>query len=221
MTTLSIIGSGSIGTAVARLAVAANIQVIMANSRGPESLKELIEGLGPLATADTVETAVAAGDIVLLSVPLTAITSISPMPFIAKTVLDTTNYYPFRDGRVAELDDETLNTSELVQRHFEGARLVKAFSNILAHHIPQLARPSDDPDRTALPITSDHEQAKIEAAALIDRLGYDTVDAGSLAESWRFEPEAGAYTRLYLEDSATPGEKMLEVPAAPVSAARL
>ena len=136
-------------------------------------------------------------------------------------MLDTSNYYPFRDGRVAELDDEKLTTSELVQRYFDGVTSVKAFNNILAHNIPKLARPSGDPDRTALPIASDDGYAKTEAAALIDRLGFDTVDAGPLAESWRFEPEAAAYTRLYLADPATPNEHLFEAPVTPVSAAKL
>lgn len=221
MTPLGIIGSGNIGAAVARLAVAAGIPVVVANSRGSESLAELIAELGPLATAGTIDQAAEAGDIVVLSIPLTSIAAIPPALLKGKTVLDTTNYYPYRDGRIAELDEEKLTTSELVQQHFDGVPLVKAFNNILAHHIPQLARPSGAPDRSTLPIAGSGEQAKIAAAAIIDRLGFDTIDAGSLAESWRFEPEASAYTRLYLADPATPGEHMLEAPAAPVSTAKL
>ena len=155
MTTLGIIGSGNIGSAIARLAVAADIPVVMTNSRGPESLADLVAELGPLATAGTVDQAAQAGDLVVLSVPLTAHTAIAPTPLRGKTMLDTSNYYPFRDGRIAELDEEKLTTSELVQRHFVGVSLVKAFNNILAHHIPQLARPSGAPDRTALPIAGD------------------------------------------------------------------
>ena len=221
MTTLGIIGSGNIGSAIARLAVAADIPVVMTNSRGPESLADLVAELGPLATAGTVDQAAQAGDLVVLSVPLTAHTAIDPAPLRGKTMLDTSNYYPFRDGRIAELDEEKLTTSELVQRHFDGVSLVKAFSNILAHHIPQLARPSGAPDRTALPIAGDRGAAKEAAAGLIDRLGFDTVDAGPLAESWRFEPEAAAYTRLYLADPATPDAQMMQAPAGPVSVSRV
>ena len=221
MATLGIIGSGNIGTAIARLAVAGGIPVVIANSRGPESLAELIAELGPLATAGTVEQAAATGDVVVLSVPLTAHTALPASLLDGKTVLDTSNYYPFRDGRVPQLDDEQLTTSEFVQQHFQGARLVKAFNNILAHHIPQLARPSGAPDRTALPVAGNDAEAKDEATSLIDRLGFDSVDAGPLAQSWRFEPEAAAYTRLYLADPSTPDERMLEAPAAPVPAAQL
>jgi 8-hydroxy-5-deazaflavin:NADPH oxidoreductase len=221
MTTLGIIGSGNIGAAIARLSVAADIPVVVANSRGPASLAGLIAELGPLATAGTVEQAAEAGDIVVLSVPLTAIPAFRPEPLRGKIVLDTSNYYPFRDGRIAELDDEMVTTSEFVQRHLDGVRLVKAFNNILAHHIPQAARPSGASDRSALPIASDDEEAKTEVAALIDRLGFDTVDAGSLADSWRFEPEAAAYTQLYLADPATPADRMLEAPAGPASTGKL
>jgi predicted dinucleotide-binding enzyme len=217
MTTLGIIGSGSIGAGVARLAAEAGIPVVIANSRGPESLADLVADLGPSATAGTVEQAASAGDLVLLSVPLTAHTSIPAGILAGKTVLDTSNYYPFRDGRIAELDEEAVTTSEMMQRHFAESRLVKAFNNILAHHIPQLARPSGAPDRTALPLAGNDADAKQEAAALIDRLGFDTFDAGPLEESWRFEPEAAAYTRLYLADPATPDDQMLQAAGGSVS----
>ncbi|MDX8036028.1 NAD(P)-binding domain-containing protein [Lentzea sp. BCCO 10_0856] len=221
MPTLGIIGSGNIGAAVARLAVAAGVPVVVSNSRGQESLAGLVAELGSLATAGTVGQAAQAGDLVVLSVPLTAHTAVPAAPLAGKIVLDTSNYYPFRDGRIAELDEDALTTSELVHRHFGTARLVKAFNNILAHHIPQLARPSGAADRTALPIAGDHAEANAGAATLIDRLGFDTVHAGPLAQSWRFEPEAAAYTRLYLADPSTPDERMLQAPGRPVPAAEL
>ena len=221
MTTLGIIGSGNIGAAVARLAVAAGIDVVISNSRGPQSLGDIVAELGSRARAATVEEAARASDVVLLSVPLIAHTSIPADLLAGKTVLDTSNYYPSRDGRIAELDEEKLTTSELVQRHFAGSALVKAFNNILAHHIPRLARPAGAADRTALPLASDDTAAKADAAALIDRLGFDTVDVGSLTDSWRIEPESAGYTRLYLADQATPDEQMMQAAAAPLSATAL
>ncbi|MFD5268839.1 NADPH-dependent F420 reductase [Streptomyces sp. NPDC058335] len=218
MTTLGIIGSGNIGSAVARLAVAADIDVMIANSRGPQTLTELVEELGPRATAGTVEQAARAGETTLLSIPLTAYAHLPAGLLRDRIVLDTGNYYPHRDGRIAELDSEDLTTSELAQQWLPGALLVKAFNNILAHHIPQLARPDAAPDRTALPIAGDDPAAKAQAAQLIHRLGYDTVDAGTLAESWRFEPESGAYTPIYLADPNTAPENMLQAPAAPLPA---
>jgi predicted dinucleotide-binding enzyme len=221
MSALGIIGSGNIGAAIALLATAAGIPIVIANFRGPETLTDLVAELGPLATAGTVEQAADAEEIVVLSVPLTAATAIPTEALEGNTVVDTSNYYPFRDGRIPVLDAEELTTSELVQRHVAGARLVKAFSNILAHHIPALARPAGALDRTALPMAGNDAAAKAQVAGLADRLGFDTVDAGALSESWRFEPEAAAYTRLYLADPATPAEQMLEAASAPVTAATL
>ncbi|MFC3999435.1 NADPH-dependent F420 reductase [Nocardiopsis sediminis] len=221
MSTLGIIGSGNIGAAVGRLAVAADIDVVIANSRGPQSLAGLVEELGPRATAATVEQAARAGDATLLSIPLSAYGSIPAELLRGRTVLDTGNYYPHRDGRIAELDSEELTTTELAQRLLPGALLVKAFNNIMAHHIPQLARPAGAADRSALPIAGEDTGAKERAAKLIDRLGFDTVDAGTVAQSWRFEPESGAYTHIYLADPDVPFDQMMQAPAAPVPAEEL
>jgi predicted dinucleotide-binding enzyme len=218
MQTLGIIGSGNIGAAVARLAVASGMNVVIANSRGPESLQDLVLELGPLATAGTVGQAASNADAIVLSVPLSAVKDIPAEWLGDKVVLDTSNYYPSRDGRIEELDTGTLTTTELVQRWLGGARLVKAFSNILAHHIPQLALPSGAPDRSALPIASNDAAAKRDVAAIIERLGFDTVDAGTLADTWRFEPESAAYTRIYLADPNTPDGQLLSSPAGPTTA---
>ena len=139
MPTLGIIGSGNIGSAVARLAVAAGMNVVIANSRGPETLSDLVAELGPLATAGTVNDAAARGDAVVLSIPLKAVSNLPDGLLDGKIVLDTSNYYPSRDGRIAALDDSSVTTSELVQSWLPGAQYVKAFNNILAHHIPLLA----------------------------------------------------------------------------------
>src|SRR5690606_1378898 len=202
----------------ARLAVKAGIPVVIANSRGPESLAGLVDELGPLATAGTTDQAAQAGDIAVLVVPLTAHTAI-PAPLLAdKIILDTSNYYPFRDGRITELDSSEVTTSELVQSHFRNAILVKGFNNMLAHHIPHLARPQGAPDRTALPIAGNDAGAKNRVSTLMNELGFDAVDAGSLAESWRFEPEAAAYTKLYVADQSTPDEELQDAAARPVPA---
>ncbi|OKI10122.1 NADP oxidoreductase [Streptomyces sp. CB02923] len=218
MPTLGIIGSGHIGTAIARLAVAAGIPVVMANSRGPHSLARLTGELGPLADAGTAEEAARAGDLTLTCVPLTAVPTLPADALRGRTVLDTTNYHPHRDGRITPLDREELTTGELVRQHLPGARLVKAFNTILAHHIPQLARPTGAPDRSALPLAGDDADAKASAARLIDRLGFDTVDAGPLAASWRFEPGSTACIRLYAADPDVPHTRLPDVPALPVPA---
>ena len=221
MPTLGIIGSGNIGSAVARLAVAADMNVVIANSRGPESLQDLVTELGPLARAGTVEEAAQRGDAVVLSIPLKAVKDLPDGLLRGKVVLDTSNYYPSRDGSIDELINNTVTTSEMVQDQLPGARLVKAFNNIIAAHIPQLARPTGAADRTALPIAADDEQAKAEAAAIIDRLGFDTVDAGSLAESWRPEPDTAVYGRIYFEDPAVPEDQMMDAKPGPTPTAQI
>jgi len=210
MATLGIIGSGNIGSAVARLAVAADMNVVIANSRGPESLQDLVAELGPLAKAGTVEEAANAGDAVVLSIPLKAVKDLPEGLLAGKLVLDTSNYYPSRDGRIQELDDSTVTTSEMVRDQLGADQYVKVFNNILAAHIPALARPSGAADRSALPIAGDDAAAKAEAAAIIDQLGYDTVDGGTLAESWRFEPDSSGYTRIYCADPNVPDEKLMD-----------
>ncbi|WP_030949958.1 NADPH-dependent F420 reductase [Streptomyces sp. NRRL S-646] len=197
MATLGFIGSGNIGTAIARLAVAAGIDVVLSNSRGPETLAETVAELGERARAATPEEAARAGDWVVVSIPLAAYQQLPVAALAGKVVLDTINYYPFRDGHIEALDTGKTTTSELVQEHLAGAQLVKAFNNISDHHIPALARPAGAADRTALPIAGDDPQAKADAADLISRLGFDTVDAGPLTDSWRFEPETDPYAVPY------------------------
>ncbi|MEU6375188.1 NADPH-dependent F420 reductase [Streptomyces sp. NPDC046909] len=200
MATLGFIGSGNIGTALSRLAVSAGIDVVLSNSRGPETLAETVAELGERARAATPEEAARAGDWVIVSVPLAAYRKLPAAALAGKVMLDTSNYYPMRDGNFEVLDSGETTTSELVQEHLADAKLVKAFNNISDFHIPALARPVDAADRTALPIAGDDPQAKASAADLISRLGFDTVDAGPLAESWRFEPETDPYTAPYFTD---------------------
>jgi predicted dinucleotide-binding enzyme len=217
MTTLGIIGSGNIGTAVARLAIAADINVVIANSRGPESLADLVDELGTHATAASIDDAASSGAAVLLSIPISAYSNLPEGLLSGKTVLDTGNYYPSRDGRIPELDSGRYTQLQLDQKLLPGAVLVKAFSNILAHHIPQLARPSGASDRSALPIASDDADALGVAAGLIDRLGFDTLDAGPASQTWRFEPESAGYTQIYLSDPTVSPEEFMTTPGAPVS----
>lgn len=199
--TIAIIGSGRMGSTLARLAVNNGERVRIANSRGAASLQDLVTELGPLAeAADTVNEAIADAEIVLLAITLPGLLSLPRDLFDKRTVIDTSNYYPGMLGRTTELDESGLSTSEFVQDHFRDARIVKAFSNILFHHIPQLSRPHDSGERSTLPIAGDDPDAKRTAAELIDRLGFDTLDVGGMDQSWRFEPEIAAYTQIYLAD---------------------
>src|ERR687889_394257 len=150
MTTIGLIGSGNIGSTVARLAVDAGHDVVLSNSRGPEILTDLVARLGPRARAATAAEAAAAGDIVVVRVPLKAYREGPVEPLRGKVVIDTNNYYPERDGQIPELDDESTTVSELLQAHLPESHVVKAFNNIVAAHLGELARPSGDPERSAL-----------------------------------------------------------------------
>ncbi|TDC24955.1 NADP oxidoreductase [Streptomyces sp. 8K308] len=200
MTTLGLIGSGNIGGTVARLAIAAGLDVVVSNSRGPETLVGLVQELGDRARAGTTDEAAQDGDIVVVAIPLRAYPDVPVEPLAGKLVLETLNYYPQRDGVFPELDSGAATSSELVQRHLAGARLVKAFNNIYWAHLLNYARPSGASDRSALPIAGDDPAAREEATRLLDRLGWDAVDAGTLADSWRFEPGTPAYGAPYMAD---------------------
>jgi len=209
MTTVGFIGSGMIGGTVARLSVAAGHQVVLSNSRGPETLKDLVEELGPLASAATAEQAAEAGDLVVVSIPVKAYPSVPGGPLAGRTVLDTGNYYPQRDGQIAALDDGSLTSSGLLQRDLPQSKVVKVFNNIFFKHLRSLARPHGAADRSALPIVGDDEAAKAAVAAFLDSIGYDTVDAGPVADSWRQEPGTPAYGAPYgpfSDETGTPAD---------------
>ncbi|MFK4035532.1 NADPH-dependent F420 reductase [Nonomuraea wenchangensis] len=214
MTTIAFIGSGHIGGTVARLAVAAGYDVVLSNSRGPETLRDLVGELGPKARAATAAEAAAAGDLVVVSIPLKAYREVPVEPLAGKTVLDTNNYYPERDGRFPELDDDSTTSSELLQRHLPESRVVKVFNNIFFRHLATLARPAGAADRSALAIAGDDEAAKEEVAAFLDAIGYDVVDAGALAEGRRFQPGTPVYGDPYAGDAAN----FWESPGVPASA---
>ena len=202
MTTIGLIGSGHIGSTVARLAVDAGYDVVLSNSRGPETLTDLVDDLGPRARAATATEAAAAGDIVVVTVPLKAYREVPVEPLRGKVVIDTNNYYPDRDGHIAELDDESTTTSELLQAHLPGSHVVKAFNNIHFVHLGALARPSGSPERSVLAIAGDDSAAKQTVAQFLDAIGYDAYDVGPLAEGWRYQRDTPAYTEVYIK----PGE---------------
>ena len=198
MATVGFIGSGAIGVTVARLAVAAGFDVVLSNSRGPQTLADFVAELGPHARAATGTDAAAAGDLVVVSIPLKAYDSVPVAPLHGKPVLDTANYYPQRDGAHPEIDDGLVTGSELLQRHLPGAHVIKVFNNIYVKHLANLARPAGSPDRSALPIAGDDTAAKAAAAEFLDAIGYDSVDAGPLADGRTFQAGSGpAYGAPY------------------------
>jgi len=215
MTTIGLIGSGNIGGTVARLATAAGYDAVLSNSRGPHTLADLVTELGPRARAGTTTDAAQAGDIVVVSVPFRAYDAVPAQPLVGKVVLDTNNYYPQRDGHFTELDENTATSSELLQRHLPQSHVVKVFNNIMSRHLLELARPAGAADRSALLIAGDDQAAKATATRFLDAIGYDTVDAGPLSESWRFEPDTPAYGSPYL------GPEKMSGPGQPANATQL
>lgn len=199
MTTIGLIGSGNIGSAVARLAVKSGYDVVLSNSRGPETLAELVAELGPKARAATPAEAATAGDLVVVTIPLHAYKTVPVEELRGKVVFDTNNYYPERDGRIAELDDESTTVSELLQAHLPESRVVKGFNNIYAGHVTGLARPSGDPERSVLAIAGDDASAKKAVTGFLDAIGFDAYDVGPLAEGWRFQRDTAAYGVFFTE----------------------
>jgi predicted dinucleotide-binding enzyme len=197
MTTIGLIGAGHIGSTVAKLAVDAGYDVVLSNSRGPETLSDLVSQLGERARAATAEEAAEAGDLVVVTIPLKSYREVPVEPLRGKVVIDTNNYYPQRDGHIAELDDESTTTSELLQAHLPDSHVVKAFNNIYFEHLRELARPSGSPERSVLAIAGDDAEAKKRVTEVLDDLGYDAYDVGPLAEGWRYQRDTAAYAALY------------------------
>jgi predicted dinucleotide-binding enzyme len=191
--TIGFIGAGHIGSQVARLAVKAGHDVVLSNSRGPETLAALVKELGPRARAGTTEEAATAGDVVVVTVPLKNYREVPVAPLAGKVVIDTNNYYPQRDGHIPELDDESTTTAELLQAHLPTSKVVKAFNHIQAAHLTTDGRPPGTPNRRALVIAGDDAQAKAMVTTLLDQFGFDVVDAGPLREGWRIQRDTPGY----------------------------
>jgi predicted dinucleotide-binding enzyme len=193
MTTIGLIGAGHIGSQVARLAVRSGYNVVISNSRGPETLQDLVKELGPKARAATADEAARAGDIVVVTVPLKNYRSVPVEPLVGKIVIDTNNYYPQRDGQIPELDNESTTTAELLQSHLPRSKVVKAFNHIYAAELTTHGQTPGTPNRRALVIAGDDAQAKEVVAKLLDQFGFDTVDAGPLREGWRIQRDTPGY----------------------------
>jgi predicted dinucleotide-binding enzyme len=204
MTTVGFIGAGLIGATVARLAVQGGHDVILSNSREPRTLLPLAAALGPKARAATREEAASQADLVVVTIPLGALTDVPVEPLQEKTVIDTSNYYWQRDGHIEVLDSRSITTSQILADHLPQSRVVKAFNNINFEHLGLLARPAGDPERTPLVIAGDDAAAKDQVSRFLDSIGYDALDAGALSEGWRFDNGEPAYGKPYLGPDADP-----------------
>ncbi|MFE9186300.1 NADPH-dependent F420 reductase [Micromonospora haikouensis] len=188
---IGIIGSGHIGGTLTRRLSALGHEVTVTNSRGPESLGDLARETG--ATAGTLEQATEQAEVVVVAIPLRAVPELPARLFEGRIVVDADNYYPQRDGDIAELLDRSLSSSRWTAEHLKGARVVKAFNNIQAQHVMDNGRPAGAADRIGLPVAGDDADAKRVVMELVDALGFDPVDAGTLDESWRQQPDTPVY----------------------------
>lgn len=199
MTTLGTIGAGAIGTALATTALDAGHDVVLSNSRGPDTLTGLVTDLAARPTARgsiraaTAADAAAAADLAVVTIPLRSVADVPVEPLAGKVVMDTGNYYPQRDGRIAELDEERTTTAELLQAHLPTSRVVKAFNHIGAQDIVDAAAPAGTPGRRAVAIAGDDAAAKEQVTSFIDAIGFDVVDLGPLAEGWRIQRDTPGY----------------------------
>jgi len=193
MKTIGLIGAGHIGSQLARLAVKNGDNVVISNSRGPDTLADLVRELGPHARAATPEEAAKAGDIVVVTIPFKHLGTVPVAPLAGKIVIDTLNYYPQRDGQIADLDNEKTTTSEMVQAHLPKSKVVKAFNHIYAAELTTHGQPAGSPNRRALALAGNDPAAKKEIASLIDQFGFDTADIGPLSESWRIQRDTPGY----------------------------
>ncbi|ADI12923.1 NADP oxidoreductase, coenzyme F420-dependent [Streptomyces bingchenggensis BCW-1] len=196
MTTIGIIGAGEVGSQIARAALANGYEVVIANSRGPETLENLVAELGPSARAARATDAAAAGDFAVVAVPLKLVNDMPVEGLAGKIVLDTNNYMIWRDGHFDVIDSGEKTVLELRQEHLPTSKVVQAFTHIQAPRITTAGRPSGTPDRLALPTSSNFPEAVALVTRLYDQFGFDTVDNSPLSESWRTAPGQPAWTEL-------------------------
>ena len=191
---IGIIGSGHIGGTLAEKLSAAGHEVCLANAHGPRSLEARVERMGDRVRATTVDEAATCGELVVVSIPLGSYRTVPVAPVAGKIVIDTDNYYPQRDGHIAELDDDATTSSELLQRHLPDSRVVKAFNAVRWDSLAEEGKPRGDRERLAMPLAGDDAAAKRVVAGLIDEIGFDPVDVGDLAQGGRkIQPGAPVY----------------------------
>jgi 8-hydroxy-5-deazaflavin:NADPH oxidoreductase len=193
MTTIGIIGSGHVGSNLAKAAIAHGYDVVLSNSQGPKSLADLVSELGPRASAATPAEASAAGDFAIVAIPLATIDQVPVEPLAGKVVIATINYFPQRLGHVSEIDNGTTTAPGLLQAHLPTSKVVRAFSMIDAGDMSGDGHPEGDPKRRALALAGDDPAAKQLVAGLYNEFGFDALDIGGLDESWRIDAGQPAF----------------------------
>jgi 8-hydroxy-5-deazaflavin:NADPH oxidoreductase len=187
---IGVIGSGKIGGTAARLFADAGHEVAIANSRGPESLTDLVNDIGDLARAATVDDAASVGELLLVAIPLGRYGELPPVPD-GTIVVDATNYFPARDGNIAELDDGSTTSTELLAAHLPNARVVKAFNTLNWATLRDAGTQGPRDERVVLFVAGDDANAKERVSRLIEAIGFAAVDTGTLAEGGRRQQMGG------------------------------
>jgi predicted dinucleotide-binding enzyme len=213
MSTIGIIGAGEVGSHVARAAIANGYDVVISNSRTPDTLRNLIIELGPSSHAATAAEAAAAGDFVVVAVPLKLVNNMPVEALAGKIVLDTNNYMIWRDGHYPIVDSGEKTVHELRQMQLPSSKVVKAFTHIQAPRIISWGALPGSPERLALSASSDFPEAIALVTRLYDQFGFDTVDNSPLSESWRSAPGQPAWkqerqTRLELVTSLAKARRL-------------
>ena len=188
---IGVIGAGFIGRLIAIHGVRNGHEVMLSNSRGPETLRSAVAAIK--CKSGSAEIAAKFGEVVFLAVPFRNYRSLPAQALAGKIVVDANNYYPDRDGPIPELDSGEATTSELTASHLNESRVVKAFNAIMANDLEKDGLPVGSVGRRALPIAGDDKAAKTVVVSLMDEFGFDAVDAGPLSEGWRFERARPAY----------------------------
>ncbi|MFC4594709.1 NADPH-dependent F420 reductase [Sphingobium tyrosinilyticum] len=189
---IGIVGTGHIGKTLVLQLSAAGHDVKVANSRGPESIGQDILANGGRAV--TAAEAVKDVDVVILSVPLNRIPDVAPLVAglpESVVIVDTSNYYPVRDSRIEAIDGGQVESLWVTEQL--GRPVVKAFNAIGSDSFARLGKPAGDPDRIAIPVAADHDHSRKIGMTLVEACGFDAVDAGTLAESWRQQPGSPCY----------------------------
>ncbi len=196
MTTIGIIGAGEVGSQIARAAIARGYRIVIANSRGPETLTDLVSDLGPAARPARAADAAAAGDFAVVAVPLKRTNDMPVDELAGKIVLDTNNYMAWRDGSFPEIDSGAKTVHELRQEQLPTSKVAKAFTHVQAPSLLRQGRPAGAPDRLALAVSSDFPEAVELVTRLYDEFGFDAVDNSPLSESWRSAPNTPMWRHI-------------------------
>ena len=200
MTKIAILGAGKVGTSLARVAVEAGYEVDIAGSGAPGRIQLIVDVLAPGAHPVTAAEAVQGAELVVLALPLHKFRHLDTSLLSGHVVLDIMNYWTPIDGEITEFDDAPEGTSVLVQRAIPGARVVKTLNHIGYHELEEQHRPAGAPDRVALGAVGDDQGAVAEVLAFLDRIGFDAIDGGPLANGVAFQPGSPLFGAPYSAD---------------------